>query len=52
LTVFDQEAYISNGERIAVEEQIRTGDRIDNEEEIGTVSEWMTERGSGASPNR
>jgi hypothetical protein len=33
-------------------EQIGTGDLIENEDEIGTVSEWMTATGSGASPNR
>jgi hypothetical protein len=30
----------------------RDGHGIDNEDEIGPVSEWMTERGSGTSPNR
>jgi hypothetical protein len=52
LTVFDEEAHIGNSQRIDDEEQIGTGDRINNEEEIGPVSEWMTGRGSGTSPNR
>jgi hypothetical protein len=52
LTVFDDEARIGNRERIDDKEQIGTGDRIDNEDEIGPVSERMTERGSGTSPNR
>jgi hypothetical protein len=52
LTVFDEEAHIRSRERIDDNEQIGTGDRIDGEEKIGRVSEWMTERGSGTSPNR
>jgi hypothetical protein len=52
LTVFDEEAHIGNSERIDDEEQIGNSRQIDNEDEIGPVSEWVTERRSGTSPNR
>jgi hypothetical protein len=51
-TVFNEEAHIGKSKRIDVKEQIGAGDRMDNEEEVGPVSEWMTERGLGTSPNR
>jgi UDP-3-O-[3-hydroxymyristoyl] glucosamine N-acyltransferase len=64
LTIFDEEANISNSERIGDEEQISnskridhkgqigTRDRIDSEDEIGPVSEWVTKNRSGTSANR
>jgi hypothetical protein len=52
LTVFDEQAHIRNSERIGDKEQAGTGNRIDNEEEIGAMSEWMTENRSETPQNR
>jgi hypothetical protein len=51
-TLFKDEERIGNGDRVDDEQPIGKNQRIDDEEEIGTVSKWVTESGSGTSPNR